>query len=198
MKLSKLILDKKAIKNYGIKDAYGIHKVVYSLFPKSQENIENKRKFLFREKAGDRYGKHILLLSAVKPKTPEFGTIQVKEIPQKFFEREIYKFSVRMNPVKRLSSNGYCEAITDFEAIRSWFLTKCGTYGFSVIPETFEITGKGVQQFNKGKHRIVHNYADLTGVLKVEERDRFLHSVENGLGRGKSFGFGLLELIPIQ
>jgi CRISPR system Cascade subunit CasE len=158
----------------------------------------SRRSFLFREKQGDRFGRRILILSTDKPINPEFGTIQIKDVHPSFFDKDLYKFSVRMNPVKRLSRSKRCEAITGVDEILSWFLGKSSQYGFSVLSETLELTGKGVQQFDKGEQRIIHNYADITGVLRVEERKIFISSIKKGIGRGKSFGFGLLELIPIQ
>jgi CRISPR-associated protein Cas6/Cse3/CasE subtype I-E len=87
-------LDRAACQKLGIRDAYGVHKAVYSLFPPREGGT---RDFLYADKGGDERGRTILILSARPPKEPELGTITIKEIPERFLEHDVYGFEVTLN-----------------------------------------------------------------------------------------------------
>ncbi|MPN58153.1 hypothetical protein SDC9_205854 [bioreactor metagenome] len=44
---------------------------------------------------------------------------------------------------------------------------------------------------------MVFNECTFTGVLEVVDRKSFIKSFCEGIGRGKAFGFGLLQLLPL-
>ena len=54
-----------------------------------------------------------------------------------------------------------------------------------------------VLQFaGKSKHLITISRAVIQGVLKVTDKERFRQSFAAGLGRGRAFGCGLLQIVP--
>ncbi|MGX8679016.1 MAG: type I-E CRISPR-associated protein Cas6/Cse3/CasE, partial [Sphaerochaetaceae bacterium] len=77
----------------------------------------------------------------------------------------------------------------------AWFLSKQNSWGFEVIQDSFEVFETGVQIFEKGETKITQSKASFRGVLRVTDRSVFKQSFEQGIGRGKAFGFGLLQLI---
>lgn len=182
-------------RNSGVFDIYTIHKIVYSLFPK--ENNET-RSFLFTYKGGDFHEKQILILSKNQPMLPEIGTIESKEIPVTFLEQKYYGFEVIINPVKRDSKTGKIIPIKKREEIMTWFIEKSGNYGFEIMPESLSVSDTNVLQFTKDKKNVVLGKAKCTGRLYVTNRELFIKAFENGLGRGKAFGFGLLQIVPLK
>jgi CRISPR system Cascade subunit CasE len=195
--------DYKALK---ITDVYSIHRVVYSLFPAIPDE---SRDFLFVDKGGDFYERRILILSKRSPLTPEHGRIESKNISPAFLERDAYCFEVRLNPTKRDKQTGRIipaqglikeekDNETKREKLAQWFCAKSETWGFRADPERLELRTTGVQVFDKQEMEVTQNAATFAGVLRVTDRELFIRSFEQGIGRGKSFGFGLLELVPTK
>ncbi|NLK45062.1 MAG: type I-E CRISPR-associated protein Cas6/Cse3/CasE [Treponema sp.] len=180
--------------NNGVFDTYTIHKLVYSLFP--QEN-ETTRTFLFLYKGGNFQEKRIILLSKNKPKKPNIGFLESKEIPAAFLDQDYYGFEVQINPVRCDSKTKKLIPIKGKQEIARWFSEKSSSFGFEILPASLSISDTDVVQFDKKDKKVVLAKAVCTGRLKVTNRSLFIKSFENGLGRGKAFGFGLLQIVPL-
>ena len=190
---SVLRLSRSDCKALRITDAYSIHRVVYELFPGEY------RDFLFADKGGDFLARQILILSDRSPETLQFGEIESKLIPDSFLEHDHYGFEVMLNPTKRDNQTGKTVAIRGRENLLQWFLGKAPSLGFEIQAESLEIRHVGVQTFDLGNGKIVtHNSASFVGKLKVTDRVKFQQSFRKGIGRAKSFGFGLFQIIPLQ
>jgi len=181
--------------NQGVFDTYTVHKLIYSLFPLEEGET---RRFLFVHKGGNFSEKRILILSHDKPLDPEYGSIESKEIPALFLEQEYYGFEVQMNPVRRDNKTGKIIPVTEKEKLLTWFTEKAPSFGFSVIPGSLSVGNTDVLQFEKEKKHVVLGKAVFTGRLHVTDQQLFVHSFENGLGKGKAFGFGLLQVVPLD
>ena len=193
---SAIKLNRADCKALDIKDAYSIHRIVYSLFPK-QDN--ETRDFLFADKGGDWNCRQVLILSERKPASPEFGEIESREIPESFLLWENYGFEVIVNPTQRNGPSKKTTPIRDIENLHKWFIRKAPALGFEVEPESLQVTGIGVKRFDKNKEeRITHGSATFIGKLRVTDRQAFVKSFKLGIGRAKGFGFGLLQIVPIQ
>ena len=193
---SAIKLNRADCKALDIKDAYSIHRIVYSLFPK-QDN--ETRDFLFADKGGDWNCRQVLILSERKPASPEFGEIESREIPESFLLWENYGFEVIVNPTQRNGPSKKTTPIRGMENLHKWFIRKAPALGFEVEPESLQVTGIGVKRFDKNKEeRITHGSATFIGKLRVTDRQAFVKSFKLGIGRAKGFGFGLLQIVPIQ
>lgn len=193
---SVLKLSRADCKALELKDAYSIHRIIYSLFPKQDNETRN---FLFADKGGDWNYRQILILSKRKPETPEFGEIISKEIPESFLGWDYYGFEVIVNPIQRNGPSKKTMPIRGMENLHKWFIQRAATMGFEVEPESLQVTRIGVQRFDKDKEvTITHGTATFIGKLKVIDRQVFIKSFEQGIGRAKGFGFGLLQIVPIQ
>ncbi len=188
-------LDRAACQKLGIRDAYGVHKAVYSLFPQREGET---RDFLYADKGGDVRGRIILILSDRPPETPAQGTLATKDIPERFLEHDLYGFEVTLNPTKRDSKTGKTVAILGKDALHAWLLEKAPKLGFSVDAATLEVRRVGVVRYTKDGATCTHNTATFVGKLTVTDREQFKKSFKQGIGRAKSFGFGLLQIVPLQ
>jgi len=195
MVASVLELDWNDMNYLKIRDSYAVHKVVYSLFPKEEGET---RPFLFYESKHGSRKKRIMILSKREPNTPEYGKLSTRRIPEGFLEQETYGFQIRMNPVIRKSGSKKPTPITNREELLDWFSRRATDFGFTIAEGTLQVSRVGVQQIQKGEKRITHGEATFSGVLRVEDRERFIESFRNGIGRGKAFGFGLLQLKPLE
>jgi CRISPR system Cascade subunit CasE len=192
-------------RKYHITDPYGIHRAVYSLFPK----IEGEsRDFLFADKGVSDMQRRILIFSKRPPQRQGYGSIKTREIPESFLQQDRYGFEIRLNPTRRDKASGKIvpaqgtekqDGETKRKKLRDWFCAKSEGWGFVTDPETLQIQNQGVQSFDKQDAQVVtQNAVTFTGTLRVTDRARFIKGVEEGIGRGKGFGFGLLEIIPLK
>lgn len=181
--------------NQGVFDTYTIHKLVYSLFPQREEE---SRRFLFAYKGGDFSEKRVLILSHDSPLDPKYGTINSKEVPASFLAQDYYGFEVQINPVRRDNKTKCLIPVRGKEELLAWFTEKAPSSGFSVMPGSLSVGSTDVLQFKKDGKQVVLGKAVFIGRLKVTDRQLFIHSFANGLGKGKAFGFGLLQIIPVD
>ncbi|MDO9317275.1 MAG: type I-E CRISPR-associated protein Cas6/Cse3/CasE [Gammaproteobacteria bacterium] len=200
---SVLDLNRSDVKVLNIKDAYSLHKVVYGLFGdiRSVEEKQNSTPsgIVYADKGGDFNNRRILMLSNRKPhQTPQFGTVQTKPVHKAFLTHESYAFEITLNPGKRDKKTGKVVPIRGREAIEQWFKERAPeSWGFSVNPINLQTENLGVQTFEKGGKVVTHGSATLKGELTVVDRERFTKSFTQGIGRGRAFGFGLLQIQPL-
>lgn len=199
---SVLSLSRSDIKELKITDPYSLHRIVYGLFDDVRSEEQKKASassgILYADKGGDFKCRNILLLSNRKPNIPIFGKVVFREIPEAFLQHEMYRFEVTINPTKRDKNTHKIVPIKGREKVLQWFLAKTPTsWGFSVNPETLQIINLSVKKFEKKGAVITQGSATLQGELTVMDRDKFKISFQQGIGRGRAFGFGLLQIVPI-
>jgi CRISPR system Cascade subunit CasE len=54
-----------------------------------------------------------------------------------------------------------------------------------------------VQTYKKDCQLVTHGSATLKGELYVTDSEQFKQSFRQGIGRGRAFGFGLLQIVPL-
>jgi len=197
LKLSRV--DNKALR---ITDDYSLHRVIYGLFDDIRSEEEKRASvpsgFLFADKGGDAEGRLILMLSDREPKRPEYGTLKSKIVPATFLDHDRYRFEVIINPTRRENERHKLVPIRRSDDISKWFTAKAhASWGFSVNQESLDIQLLPVKQFLKNDHQLTLGGAVISGNLRVEDRPLFIKSFKNGIGRGRAFGFGLLQIAPL-
>ncbi len=198
-----LRLGPKDIKTLRVTDDYSLHKVVFSLFEdrrsEAEKNASVPSGFLYADKGGDHHGRLILLLSDREPRKPEHGVLESKSVGDKFLTFDRYRFEVIINPTKRDNKSRKIIALRDREEIASWFVDKApASWGFTVHSSTLQVKSLQVKQFVKENHSVTHGGAEISGELEVVDRPQFIKSFQQGIGRGRAFGFGLLQLAPLK
>lgn len=203
---SVLHLDRKAVKELRITDPYSLHRVVYSLYADVRSDDEKQGSqssgILFADQGGDFFSRKILMLSDRPPAEcveGEYGEVQSKAIPDEFLGHDRYRFQVTVNPTRRDSASKKLIPVKGREAIKHWFCERAEkSWGFKVVPENLQVDQVDVQRFKgKGKNSITIAQATLKGELRVTDPEHFKHSFERGVGRARSFGCGLLQIVPI-
>ncbi len=178
-----------------VTDPYSIHRIVYSLFPKKEGKSRN---FLFADKGGTFNERVILILSEEQPERPAYGELLSKEIPKSFLHQDHYGFEVVINPTIRDSRTGRIIPVRGRDSLLQWFTQKSSTYGFIVDKDSLSVSETNIIRFKKDSKEVILGKAKFTGKLTVIDRELFIKSFSNGLGRAKGFGFGLLQIVPIK
>jgi CRISPR system Cascade subunit CasE len=199
-----LRLSRRDILALRVTDAYSVHRVVYGLFTDPRSQAEKQASLpsgiLYADKGGDVQHRRILLLADRLPNlTPPYGTVDCKAIPAQFLAHRKYAFAVTVNPTRRDGLSGKLVGVRGREAIAGWFTERAEqSWGFRVDRRQLQVGEIQVQRFNKGDRRVTHGSATVHGALEVVDQPGFQHSFRRGIGRGRAFGFGLLQIVPLN
>lgn len=202
---SVLHLNRADVKALKITDPYSLHRVVYSLYEDIRSTKEKKASqpsgLLYADQGGDVNGRRILLLANREPMARvdgKYGEVQSKAIPDDFLEYDRYTFKVVINPTRRDGSSRKIMPIKGREAIAAWFANRAvKNWGFDVISESLQVNQVNVKNFiAQGAHKVTLAQANLQGVLKVNDIEKFTNSFHQGIGRSRAFGCGLLQIVP--
>ncbi len=199
-----LRLSRADIKALKITDEYSLHRVVYDLFEDVRSEEEKRASkasgILYADKGGDFSHRQILFLANRMPQQPQHGELgKLIPIPDDFLQHERYRFEVTVNPTKREKASKRLVPIRGREAVAEWFMAKApDAWGFSVDSSSLQVLKLTVREFDKQGHAVTQGQASLQGVLTVTDRSRFITSFQQGIGRGRAFGCGLLQIVPMM
>jgi CRISPR system Cascade subunit CasE len=203
---SVLWLDRRAVRALRITDPYALHRVVYSLYEDVRTDADKvgsrSSGILYADHGGDYRGRKVLMLADRPPQERVHGVhgkVQSKPVPDGFLSRHRYRFKVIVNPTRRDSASRQLVAVRGREAIGEWFVARgLSSWGFVVDPQRLQVDRVEVRAFQgKEGHRITIAQAQVQGVLDVSDTERFRQSFFQGIGRGRAFGCGLLQIVPV-
>lgn len=192
--VSMLRLKRKDMKALNVVDTYSLHRVVYNLFDIEQKE---ERQIQWVDKGGDAFSKHIMIFSTSEPRNIiDVVTldIETKEIPLSMLDYGMYRFETVVNATMRQGEKRILP-VKGEEAIENWFNTRSENWGVEFI--SVEVEGTEIDSF-AAKHPITISKAKVIGSFKVTDKEKFTKTFKNGIGRSKSFGCGLLQIMPIQ
>ncbi|WP_260294592.1 type I-E CRISPR-associated protein Cas6/Cse3/CasE [Sedimenticola hydrogenitrophicus] len=203
---SVLHLDRKAVKALRITDPYSLHRVVYSLYEDVREAREKSASqssgILFADQGGDFSGRRILLLANRAPADcigGLYGEVQSRPVANGFLDHDHYRFKIIVNPTRRDSASRKLLPIKGREAIGEWFTERAQqSWGFRVSPQHLQVDKVEVLNFNDKQHNpVTIAQAHVQGQLRVTDREQFRNSFTQGIGRARTFGCGLLQIVPL-
>ncbi len=201
-----LVSYEDAVRLLRIRDTYDWHQRVWQAFGGRDGQA---RDFLIRVDRKEEAFR-VLILSQTVPERPDwcpmdcFGT---KIIPDSYFARTHYRFSLLANPTKKVrvdnadgtrKKNGRRVPITQREDLVAWLQRKAGEGGFQINPDSLRIIPRGREFFHKdGTSHGTHAAVEFQGELTVNDTRQFRMTVASGIGSAKAFGFGLLVIAPL-
>lgn len=206
--VARMILTKDLAAKQKLFGVYDWHKAAWELFP-DMPNAD--REFLFRlDESEEEF--QLTVASKHKPRhspwCPEDDWL-CYQIPPEYFNRQQYLFMLRVNPTRTTRKNldetrrekkhGRHEAVLKMPELREWFIKKSGQCGFRALDQPkLDISPPVFHRLEKDGYNGTIIGVDFKGALEVTNRELFKTAFENGIGRARSFGFGLLILKPIQ
>lgn len=202
-------LNRVDLRELKVTDPYSIHRIVYDLFEDvrsdDQKAASNPSGILYADKGGDFQSRNILVLANRPPKEPDWGQLHAKPVANEFLQHPFYRFEVIINPTKKDSATKKRVPIKGRQAIGDWFREKAPkTWGFQVDRPSLQVEAIEVKQFQKTdkvhdqKTDVIYACATVKGFLEVLNREQFIQSFKQGIGRGRAFGCGLLQLQPVN
>lgn len=203
---SVLNLSRKDIGELKITDPYSIHRVVFSLFEDVRSEADKdagvSSGILFADMGGDHQSRRVLLLSNRFPATSvegQHGVVNSKVLGDEFLSHSAYNFSIIINPTRKSSETKKLVPIKGRDQIGAWFCERApASWGFLVNPESVRVNNIDVLSFkSKTGQPITLAQAHIQGELQVTDPVAFRKSFTQGIGRGRAFGCGLLQIVPI-
>ena len=158
-----------------------LHAMVWWLFP---NDLTNKPHVVYSI-----VNNEIYVVSSM-PTRPAGGlNVQCKEYDPNFINGMAFNFDATVNPVK--TNNGKRFAILKYDELLEWMQRQGSNNGFSLLDFS-----------ERGHHKYIVNGepmfgVNLSGVLQVNDPDKFKHVVLNGIGKAKAYGMGLLRITRI-
>lgn len=205
MYLSQLVLnerDRTVQRDLG--NAHTLHQRIMQAFP--DENRDNPRadwNVLFRHEPDSAV---VLVQSVIHPDWNRLQQGYLTKHDTKPFSLEtsqlnegrIFQFRLKANPSKRDSKTGKTIGLFHSTDQLAWLERRAAQYGFQLLsvdtiptPNVFGVKGKGTSPI-----RIVTVL--YQGVLQIIDPVLFNTALQQGIGRGRSYGCGLLSIARLE
>ncbi len=209
-----------------VADSHAMHVRVMSLFGSaSKGSARASFAVLYRSEVNEREGTiRLLLQSREKPdfaKWPEGFLNSQSDVPNPRTTqlepllgalRGRYRFRLRANATRKVDtktredgakSNGNRVPIRRDEDRLAWLARRAAQHGFRLATADdgnvmARILPGGCSFGRRTGGQITHEGVLFEGVLVVDDAARLREAVEQGVGPGKSYGFGLLSLAPFR
>jgi len=124
-----------------------------------------------------------------------------KQFDPELVKGQVLRFRLRANPTKRIKDSGKRQGVLGEEAQIDWLRQKSSQNGFEIIDATVMDEGFAEDKMtdtNDRKHDLTILSTRFDGLLRVREPDTFRQTIEQGIGSGKGFGFGLISIAPYR
>jgi len=120
---------------------------------------------------------------------------KVSTIP-KYMEKDRLEFQMLLNPID--SYQGKKRPILKLADVSKWIVKKAMKNGFEIktidgLVKMGAITGKKIK--NGKTELLTHNAVDVRGTLEVTDANLFYEALCSGVGPGKGYGFGVIEVL---
>lgn len=207
LKAHSVFISQKDVYKHKIVNAGAYHKLIYSLFEchRTEEELKASKssEICWVELDESPFGKKFLVISEREIHEVPCVKISSKDIPDQLFDFEKYKFNIVVNPAyrerveegKRIKgAKGKLVVLNKPDDVQAWFIKKAPLYGFEV--QDLEVQSMSQKQIGGGKPNL--QAAKLRGVLVVKDKERFKEVFKLGVGRGRAYGFGLLQITPLK
>ncbi|HOG38602.1 MAG TPA: type I-E CRISPR-associated protein Cas6/Cse3/CasE [bacterium] len=121
-------------------------------------------------------------------KDPEY----IENIDQKYNsikENNVFNFRIRINASKKVNNKRV--PITKIDELINWFRLRAKNNGFKI--NTVSLKNEG-PVYIYSRNKITYNSVLFEGILSVIDSIKFIECLKNGIGQGKSYGFGMLSI----
>jgi len=128
-----------------------------------------------------------LLIRTNKPITNSGKELTIPE------QGAVIVFELKASVATRMGGKNIYPEIHDWRSRREWLEAEGLKGGFEVL--AVHVTGDRQNVVASGGRKFWIDATQFTGVLKVQDKDKFSNVLANGIGRvGKAFGMGMLVI----
>lgn len=222
MYISKMELNTDITKNYkllyDLSNDYRVHQMVWNFFA---DGTKRSRDFLYRIERFKNEQPTIYTMSHRRPViTNEIWSVATKAYEPVIVHGQRLGFILRANPTRKVyddEGNHFRRDVVlgakielerdgipreewpsnyeiAYEAGLEWLVGKGEANGFSVIDEDVGIDSYLQRSFRvrAGKPKITFSTIDYSGILTVDDPEKFVDALHSGIGPEKGFGCGMM------
>lgn len=205
--LSSLAFRNEYLARHIFKNTHHQHQLVMSLFEdRGTSQTRSDFKVLWRRES--RSGNSgFLIQSTVEPDLSwvkneamrsnlTLRTRPLDDVLEDFLSRELISYKIMTNPIRRQGNRRI--PIRGRENILSWWQEKAVKIGLTLADNQTIVDVNNTEQVKKPSgHELVLNSSTIVGRALVDDPGLLRIAVENGIGHGKPYGFGLLSLAGV-
>lgn len=201
MYLSQLVLNEREPKIYqDLNNAHKFHQRIMQGFP-DQDTATPRQDWhiLYRQEPDSLT---ILVQSAIAPDWERLPggyltSAQVKSFdwsPAVLKPGTLYQFRLQANPSKRDSKTRKILGLYKQTDQINWLLNRAESFGFQcLVVDPIPVPNTYGKKANQPGRISIHGVL-FQGTLQVLDSDKFISALTTGIGRGKSYGCGLLSI----
>ncbi len=186
-----------------------MHGAVEGCFP------EGRQRRLWRlDRLDNRYC--LLIVSPVEPDCavlaarygfpgaePAWQTKPYLPLLKRLKQGQTWHFRLRANPVRSVKeegrNRGKVMAHVTIQQQKDWLIKRAGDCGFALEENAFEVVHTQWMRFHKRQgHLITLRTAVYEGYLSIVDKEVFVQTLLEGVGRAKAYGCGLMTLAPLR
>jgi CRISPR system Cascade subunit CasE len=187
-----------------LSDAHKLHQRIMQAFPDEQrEKARADWQVLFRQEPESEV---ILVSSAIEGTWNNLPAGYLQQCQSKSFEPEVQQFApgrlmqfrLKANPSKRDNQSRKLIGLFNQADQLAWLERQGSNHGFELKGVDVIPTPNAFGMKPKGKAPIRLVTVLYQGILEIVDSDRFMAALEQGIGRGRSYGCGLLSVAKFQ
>lgn len=193
-----------------LRDVVGLHRRIMSLLPDGLgDQARQQAAVLFRVDETDT-GPTVLIQSRYQPQLsnlpPGYGTAELRDaapLLKALTNGMTVRYRIAANASKRqgvFTQPGRPGPIIPLSGrdAEQWWTRRAETHGLHLASASVQSLDPARGTRNSDTKPIRHSLTRFDGVATIANADLVREAVENGIGRGKSHGCGLLSLAPIR
>lgn len=140
-----------------------------------------------------------------RPDTGQTGdTLDYRPFLDRIQKGKKYRFRIRANPIRSIPTDGkrgkVKAHVTTAQQIE-WLLSRAEKCGFTVVSDEnrpkIDVTNRSFMKFDHGNSTVSIATATFEGILEVLDRELFLDAIQNGIGKAKAYGCGMISVLEV-
>lgn len=202
MYLSKLVLNERdRTVQRDLSNAHALHRRIMQAFPDEQrENPRSDWNVLFRQEPDSNI---VLVQSGIEPNWTNLSTSYLIQPPNftaidfatsRIEPGRVLQFRLKANPSKRDKQSRKLIGMFDQADQIAWLERQADQHGFKLLGVDVIPTPNVFGMKEKGKAPIRLLTVMYQGILQITDSSRFINAMQQGIGRGRSYGCGLLSI----
>lgn len=186
------------------------HNWVERSFPDEVSDSARTRKLWRIDQIGDK--QFLILISRTEPDLEQLEKYGVKGTAEtKLYDQYLdslkkgmrLRFRVTLNPVISISEGigkrGRVMPHVTVQHQMKYLLDRAQKSGFILDEDEYAIVERGYAWLKKtGEKDLRLIKATYEGILTIQDKDRFLTTLIEGIGKKKAYGFGLMTVVPLS
>lgn len=208
MFISQVVIKDRKIMSRSYSDANFLHQFVMSLFEDGLGEAPREKNNILWHRMSSAVHPHLVVIvqSELLPSIEniksaivrEAVTVQTKEVDELYkrlvVPEGIISYKVRINPVAKQARSSSRRPITDLDKIEEWWANRLRAMGATAIDNATQVTRESVTNAVRNGKSVPLNTVTVVGLAQIEDAEKVLQNVKNGVGKEKAFGFGLVLL----